>query len=212
MSQLITPILTAVATDLARTTPPAPQLDHDATAELIGPSDSTELAAPRSGSGGGNVVADALGNVVALLATRPALWQLLLGNRDRVPAAVAECLRLAPPLHWASRVTTRLVRLGGAEIPAHSRVLILLASAYRDERHWVDPEAFRLDRPLMGHHRPPTVTFTWDNSLLRLQAEALVHAMLDHLAHMELAGPSLPRIHRAHRGHLDLPICLIPHL
>ncbi|CAM4524052.1 cytochrome P450 [Nocardia ninae] len=41
----------------------------------------------------------------------------------------------------------RNATLGGAEIPTGELVLVALASANRDERHFADPAAFAPDRP-----------------------------------------------------------------
>lgn len=61
-------------------------------------------------------------------------------------AVTDEALRIRPPLIANRRRTTRRVRLGGRLIPAGERVVVLWASANRDETVFHDPDEPRLDR------------------------------------------------------------------
>src|SRR5262249_28952433 len=61
-----------------------------------------------------------------------------------------ETLRHDPPVQSVLRRTTADVQLGGALIPAGATVILLLASANRDEAVFSDGEDFRLDRDPAG--------------------------------------------------------------
>jgi hypothetical protein len=49
------------------------------------------------------------------------------------------------------RTSTRDVQIGESVIPADARVLLLWASANRDERHWDDPDTLDLARRPQRH-------------------------------------------------------------
>ncbi|MEU9189566.1 cytochrome P450 [Streptomyces sp. NPDC048484] len=75
---------------------------------------------------------------------------------DRWPEAVAETLRHDPPLAGWLRSTTRDIHLSGTQIPAGARLLLLLASAGRDEDHRLtEPDIHQTRRT----SQPPTVAF-----------------------------------------------------
>jgi cytochrome P450 len=91
-----------------------------------------------------------LSKSLLVLSSRPALTAELQRERARIPPFVEEMLRYDPPTHGLLRVTTRETELGGERLPAGALVLLLLASANRDEAVFEQPEEFRLDRH--NHH------------------------------------------------------------
>ena len=95
----------------------------------------------------------ALGNAVWLFATHPDQWELLRREPHRVKNAFNEVLRLESPINCFTRVTTTRTELGGFELPAGARVVLLYASANRDERRWDRPDAFDITREAAGHAR-----------------------------------------------------------
>jgi cytochrome P450 len=78
----------------------------------------------------------ALGNAIWLFGRNPEQWELLRSEPERVKAAFNEVLRLESPISCFTRMTTTDTDLGGAHVPAGARVLVLFASANRDERRW----------------------------------------------------------------------------
>lgn len=105
--------------------------------------------------GGSETTANGIGGMLLMLATRPeAARRLHEGLEDSriVNRFVEEALRLSPPPRALSRVTTREVELGGKIIPADSQVLIMFASANRDESQFPSAETFDLDRPNLAGH------------------------------------------------------------
>lgn len=79
-----------------------------------------------------------------------------LHQADRLHQALDETLRHDPPLAGWLRNTARDTRLSGTPIPAGARLLLLLASAGRDELHDLpDADTYDPQRP----DQPPTVAF-----------------------------------------------------
>jgi hypothetical protein len=81
---------------------------------------------------------------VQLLHRHPEQRRLLADDPDLIPDAVEEFLRLTSPVQGLARTTTRDVTLHGRTIPAGRKVLLLYASANRDERAY-GPDAAELD-------------------------------------------------------------------
>lgn len=91
-------------------------------------------------------IAASVGIMANYLARNPAVQQRLRDDPSLLTAASDEILRLRAPLIANRRRTTRPVEIGGREIPAGERVMVLWASANRDESVFGDPDEFRLDR------------------------------------------------------------------
>ena len=68
----------------------------------------------------------------------------LVEQPELIPDAVDEFLRLTSPVQGLARTTTRDVTIGDTTIPADRKVLLLYASASRDERQY-GPDAAELD-------------------------------------------------------------------
>ncbi len=90
--------------------------------------------------------------------TATGLWQLaehpdqlaavradLEGN---VPIAREEILRYTAPAQWFARTARRPYEIHGTTIRPGQRIIVLLASAARDEREYPDPDAFIWNRPI----------------------------------------------------------------
>lgn len=82
-----------------------------------------------------------------LFADHPDQWDLLRSDRSLLPGAVSEVIRLGAPIQWFTRKVARTQAVGGTVLPEGSRVIVLYASANRDERQFPDPERFDITRP-----------------------------------------------------------------
>ena len=88
----------------------------------------------------------ALANLLRILISEPELWIELQANRDLLLPALAEGLRFCPPVHAINRATKKDSSIGNQDIPAGSKVLLLLAAANRDPEIFDEPDSFHLDR------------------------------------------------------------------
>jgi cytochrome P450 family 130 len=95
-------------------------------------------------TGGNDTTTGMLGGSVQLLHQRPDQRRLLVDDLDFITDAVDEFLRLTCPVQGLARTVTRDVTIGNTTIPAGRRVLLLYASANRDEREY-GPDAAELD-------------------------------------------------------------------
>lgn len=87
-----------------------------------------------------------MSSLLKKLFSEPELWSRLQADRSLIPSACAEGLRWAPPVHAISRGVRNETELSGQMVEPDQRVVVLLASANRDEDHWDDPDEFVLDR------------------------------------------------------------------
>lgn len=95
-------------------------------------------------AGGNDTTTGLLGGAAELLTEHPDQRGRLLADPTLVPNAVEELLRLLSPVQGLARTTTRPVELHGRTVPADRKVLLLYASANRDEREY-GPTAGELD-------------------------------------------------------------------
>ncbi|MEX0337769.1 MAG: cytochrome P450 [Arenibacterium sp.] len=126
---------------------------------------------------------------VGLLLSNRAIWDEINANRDLIPQAIEEALRVAPPVGSTPRFAPQELELPGATIPAMQVLGLSTLSAMRDEEQLIDPESFDLHRtdavrPNMvfggGAHR------CLGEMLARIEMEEGLAALLDAAPNMEL--------------------------
>jgi cytochrome P450 len=85
-----------------------------------------------------------LGGALELLTRHPAQRRRLREDPGAIPNAIEEFLRLSSPVQGLARMATRDLAIGGKAIPRGRKVLLLYASANRDEREF-GPDAAECD-------------------------------------------------------------------
>jgi cytochrome P450 len=98
------------------------------------------------GGAGTETVTKLLGNAIVLFARHPGEYRKLLDDAGRIPNAVEEVLRYTSPSQYQGRTLMRDVELRGQAMPSGARVLLLTASANRDERAFPEPDRFDVER------------------------------------------------------------------
>jgi cytochrome P450 len=137
------------------------------------------------------------GGLVAL-ADRPAAWEQLRRDPSLVPTAVEEMLRWTTPVVSFMRTATRDAELGGRAIREGEPVLMLYASANRDERQF----GSTADRFVIGREPNHHVAFGFGThfcigaTLARIEARQLLEELLDRFETVEPAG-EVERSHSA---------------
>jgi cytochrome P450 len=86
-----------------------------------------------------------------VLAEHPDQRQELVDDRSLVPGAIEELLRFEPPSPVQARYVTEDVEHHGQAVPAGSAMVLLSASANRDERRFPDGDRFDIHRKI-DHH------------------------------------------------------------
>jgi cytochrome P450 len=86
-----------------------------------------------------------------VLAEHPDQRAALVDDPGLIPGAIEELLRYEAPSPVQARCVTRDVDLHGVTVPEGSIMLLLTASANRDERRFADPDRFDIRRAI-DHH------------------------------------------------------------
>lgn len=84
----------------------------------------------------------ATAGALLLFGENPDQWALVRADPSRIPAALEEAMRLETPIRAFSRVASAEANVDGVLLPEGARVLLVYASANRDERRWENPERF----------------------------------------------------------------------
>ena len=153
----------------------------------------------------------AIASALYLFARHPDQWQALRADRSLLSNAINEVVRLESPLRAFSRKVAHDVTLAGAQLPAGSRVLVLYASANRDELVWDRPDEFDITRDAThqlgfgyGTHGCA------GQGLARLETRAILGHLLDKVDRLHVTDEPVWAvnniIHRLER----LPLELIP--
>lgn len=137
--------------------------------------------------------ADCIGNVdvgiaaaFAALLRHPEQWQALCAQPDLSPAAAGECLRFEAPAQFIGRVVQEDFDWHGQTLRRGQAVLLLLASANRDENRF--PAADRLDI-----RRPDTGALSFGRGHHSCLGAALARGQL--AAALQSAAELTPRLH-----------------
>ena len=103
-------------------------------------------------TGGNDTTTGLLGGAAELLTRHPDQRARLVEDPGGIPNAVEEFLRLTAPVQGLARTATRDVEVHGTVIPKGKRVVLLYASANRDEREFgATAEACDVDRVIRHH-------------------------------------------------------------
>ena len=154
---------------------------------------------------------NALGSGLALFADHPDQWDLLRADPELIPAAFNEIVRLHSPVHYFSRMVTTDVVLGGIDIPAGTRVLIMYGSANRDERRFDDPDRFDVTRNEGGQLAfGRGIHLCVGINLARLEAHSMLAALVERVERFEPAGDRVWMVNNTLHGLHHLPIRAVP--
>ena len=138
----------------------------------------------------------------------PALMARLRAEPGLIPRFIDEMLRHSGPVHGVVRLVTDDVELGGVRVPQGARLLLLMASANRDETWFADPDRFDLDRP--GPQNLPFghgVHFCLGAQLARMEARLALEALLARCTRLTLGEePARWNISLVMRGPTHLPL------
>jgi cytochrome P450 family 144 len=135
------------------------------------------------------------GTAIRVLAEDAGLQDRLRAEPERIPVFLEEMLRLDGPFRFHYRSTTHRTELGGVEIPAGARVLLMWAAANLDDAAYADPCRLDLDRPAPKAHLAfgRGLHFCIGAPLARLEARLVVEQLLARTSRLRLDAAHPPR-------------------
>lgn len=158
---------------------------------------------------GNETTTNLLGTMLLNFAENPAEYARVRRDPALVPAAVEESLRYVSPVQGFHRTALRDYEVGGATIPAGSRVLLLFGAANRDPRQYPDPDSFRVERNPSDHLAFGSgIHFCLGAHLARLEATIVLGELVSRVAAIEPAGPAVWNGNPTLRGLARLPLRL----
>jgi len=160
---------------------------------------------------GMDTTVNALGSAIWLLTEHPDQWELLRDDPLLVPGAFDEALRLESPVMGFARTVVNGRAVGGVEIPGGQRVLPLLGSANRDERHWENPATFDITRDNSGQMAFGFGLHACTGRVLaNIEGHAVLHALIRQVRSITATEPITRRINNQIRGLGSLRVRVTP--
>jgi cytochrome P450 len=152
-----------------------------------------------------------IANGLLALLRHPDQLAALRADPASIPGAVEEMLRYDPPVQRVRRRALVDVHLGDHEVRAGDTVMVLLGSANRDPRVYVDPDEFDFTRQRSAHLAFGNgIHFCLGAGLARLEAPIALAAILEAGRELRPDDGWTPRWNRSMtlRGLVDLPVRL----
>lgn len=160
---------------------------------------------------GVDTTVNGIGNMVHAFAQHPEQWTKLRGEPTLAKRAFEESLRWGGTVQTFFRTTARDVEVDGTTIPEGSKVLLFLAAANRDPRHWDRADQFDITRSASGH-----VGFGFGihqclgQMVARMEGEAVLNALVSRVAQIRPTGPAERRLNNTLHAVSKLPVELVP--
>ncbi|MGW9551328.1 cytochrome P450 [Citricoccus zhacaiensis] len=150
-----------------------------------------------------------IGAALRELAEHPEQWAALRQDPSKARAAFDETVRYVAPVQTFFRTVNEDTEVSGVHLPEGSKILMFLAAANRDPRHWEDPDTFDISRQASGH-----VGFGFGihscvgQIMARLEGECLLGALARKVTSIEVIGEPELQLNNTLRGWERLPMRL----
>lgn len=153
----------------------------------------------------------ATGHLLNLLGTHPDQWARIKADPALINNAIEEAVRLESPLRGFSRTLARDIEIEGVPLAGGSRVLVLFASANRDEAKWDQPERFDVARANARDHLGFGIGRHGcaGQHLARLEMQCLLAALVRHVDTLAVGAPVV-QMNNVLRGFASLPVEITP--
>ena len=132
------------------------------------------------------------GHLIHNLGRNPDQWRRLKADPSLAPNAVLEAVRHSAVVRWFSRLAKTDYQVEDQVIPEGSRIMLIYASANRDERRFADPDRFDIGRDTRGQ-------LAWGSGahlcggmhLAKLEMEVMLEALIEHCDSIETGKPEV---------------------
>jgi cytochrome P450 len=151
-----------------------------------------------------------LGNGVVLLDAHRDQWDALRADPTGWDGAVEEILRHDSPVQITGRTVKADVELAGRNVPAGSRVTVLLGAANRDPDVFAEPARFDIGRPNAREHLAFSagIHYCVGAGLARLEGTIGLRTLTGRFPGLRVSGRPVRRDLQTLRGFERLPVSL----
>lgn len=162
-------------------------------------------------SAGVDTTVNGIAHMVFAFAEFPDEYAKLRADPGLALRAFEESLRWDSTVQTFFRTATRDVEIEGVAIPEGAKVLLFLAAANRDPRHWDEPERYDVMRRASGH-----VGFGFGihqclgQMVARLEGELIAAALAKHIKSIRLDGAPVRRLNNTLHAIASLPVSVEP--
>jgi len=157
---------------------------------------------------GNETTTNLIGNAMRALLAHPDVMERVVNDRSQIPAMIEEALRFDSPIQGIPRKVLQEVELGGVKLPKDAFLMVLFASANRDERQFPDPDRFDIDRKAREHLAfGHGIHFCLGAALARLEARVAFETLFDRARDFRLDADDVDVIESSLlRGPRSLPM------
>jgi 4-methoxybenzoate monooxygenase (O-demethylating) len=151
-----------------------------------------------------------IGSMIRAFAENPEQWQVLREDRSLARNAFEEVLRYESPSRFGGRATKGGAEVDGVRLPAGARIMVMFLAAGRDPRRWDRPDSFDIRRKVTGHiNLGYGIHACAGQALARIEGQAVLSALVDRVAAIELAGEPERAVNFQAHGHERIPVRLV---
>jgi cytochrome P450 len=150
-----------------------------------------------------------IGNGLVTLSADPIEKKRLIENPSLIKTAVEEMLRYESSNQLGNRMTTQPVELGGVALPPSTPVTLCIGAANRDERQFINAEAFDVSRNPNRHLAFGTGAHQCTGmALARLEGAVAISHFLARFPRYALKGAPVRGGRARFRGFLSVPCAI----
>lgn len=147
------------------------------------------------------------GQAIKFFADAPDQWALVRERPELIPNAVEEVVRLASPIRAFTRFVAEDSQIAGVPIPQGARVMVMYASANRDERKFPAPDRFDVTRDVHDHLGFGSgVHMCMGMHLARLEIVSLLQSLVRRVKTIALDGEPVVGMNNTIRAYASLPV------
>jgi cytochrome P450 len=155
---------------------------------------------------GNETTTNLLGNAYQAFFHNPDQYELVC-KTDNLGPVVEEVLRFDSSVQGILRLAETDVRIGDTTVPKDAVVMVLFASANRDESRWPDSEQFRVDREPLDHLGFGSgIHLCLGAHLARLEMTTAFDVFRKRIRSFELTAPPAPGHSVILRGYASMPV------
>lgn len=152
-----------------------------------------------------------LGNALLALARNPEQFRKLHARPELARNTFEEGLRYDSPVQSFFRTTSRAVEIDGIRVPQGEKVLVLMASANRDEDRWEGAARFEVERAASGHVGfGAGIHACVGQMIARLEGELILTEVAKRVKSLELTSEPERMLNNTLRGLKSLPVRVVP--